>query len=217
ADLTNRPDDVLAELDRIPERSLNDTWIGLERWMRAAALSQLGRPHEAVRLAEEPMKTVGPLYEPLVEATRYGALWMTGAVDDCLAGMPELVERSAAGGVSEYTAVVCATYAQLAAAADRVHDAERCLRRAGALAAVPRSPLVDVGLVQAEAALRVAVGDEDGARDVLEDYRTRATVGAGIGAAPKQRALALWYVLVPDTPPYWDGADPGPHFTAAPP
>lgn len=215
ADLTNRPDDVLAELDRIPERSLNDTWIGLERWMRAAALSQLGRPHEAVRLAEESMKTVGPLYEPLVEATRYGALWMTGAVDDCLAGMPELVERSAAGGVSEYTAVVCATYAQLAAAADRVHDAERYLRRARDLAAVPRSPLVDVGLVQAEAALRVAVGDEDGARDVLEDYRTRATIGAGIGAAPQQRALALWYVLVPDTRPYWDGADLGPYFTDA--
>ena len=54
---------------------------------------------------------------------------------------------------------------------DRVEEAERYLRRARDLAAVPRSPLVDVGLVQAEAALRVAVGDERGARDVLEGYR----------------------------------------------
>src|SRR5690606_10734570 len=92
ADLTNRPAEILAELDRIPERSLNETWTGLQRWMRAAALSHLGRPREAMRLAEESLKTVGPLYEPLVEATWYGALWMTGAVDECLAGMPDLVE-----------------------------------------------------------------------------------------------------------------------------
>src|SRR5690606_20001415 len=35
ADLTNRPAEILAELDRIPERSLNETWTGLQRWMRA--------------------------------------------------------------------------------------------------------------------------------------------------------------------------------------
>ena len=215
ADLANQPQVILAELDRIPERSLNDTWTGLLRWMRAAALSHLGRPVEAMQLAEESLRTVGPLYEPLVEANWYGALWLTGGVDETLAGLPGLVERSAAGGISEYTAVICGTYAMLAAVADHTDEADRYLRRARNLATTPRSPLTDIGIVQAEAALLIAAGDEAGAGAVLDDYRTRAVIGAGIGAAPQQRALALWYVLVPDTRAFWDESDLGPYFTEA--
>lgn len=215
ADLANQPAATLAELDRIPEGSLNETWMGLVEGIRATALSHLGRPREAMQRAEAALKVAEPLYQPLVEATWYGALWMTGAVDEALDGLPPLVERATARGVSEYAAVIAATHAMLAAVAGRADEGDRYLRRARRLAAVPRSPLADVNISQAEAAQHVAGGDEAAAAAVLEHYHARSPVGVGLGASSQQRALSLWYVLVPSTRALWDQADLGPYFCDA--
>lgn len=215
ADLGNQGDATLAELDRIPEGSLNATWMGLVDGIRAAVLSHLGRPREAMQRAEAAFEVAEPLYQPLVQASWYGALWMTGAVDEALEGVPRLIELAAAQGISEYTAVMAATHAMLAAVVDRTDEAERYLHRASNLADVPRSPLPDVNISQAEAALHVARGNEAAAAASLRSYQERFPVGVGLGASAQQRALTLWYVLVPETRAIWDGADLGPYFAEA--
>jgi LuxR family transcriptional regulator, maltose regulon positive regulatory protein len=215
ADLANQQAATLAELDRIPDGSLNETWMGLVDGIRAAALSQLGRPREAMQRAEAALRVAEPLYQPLVEASWYGALWMTGAVDEALDGLPRLIEHAAAQGISEYTAVMAATHAMLAAVAGRIDEADRYLRRARSLADLPRSPLPDVNISQAEAVLHVARGNEKAAAAALTSYQERFPVGVGLGASAQQRALALWYVLVPGTRAHWDGTELGPYFTEA--
>jgi DNA-binding SARP family transcriptional activator len=215
ADLANQPADTLAELDRIPDGSLNQTWIGLVDGIRATTLCHLGRLREGMQRAESALKVAGSLYQPLVEATCYGASWATGQVDDVLDGLAGLVERSAVRGLSEYAALVAAMHAMLAAVAGRPDDAARSLRRARTLAVVPWSPLADVNISQAEAALHVARGDELAAAEVLAGYQSRFALGAGVGASAQQRALTLWYVLVPSTRPQWDQADLGPYYTEA--
>jgi LuxR family transcriptional regulator, maltose regulon positive regulatory protein len=215
ADLANDPATTLAELDRIPEGSLNETWMGLVDGIRAAALSHLGRPDEAMQHARAALAVAEPLYQPLVEASWFGARWMTGGVEEALEGLPPLIERAATQGISEYTAVMAATHAMLAAVADRVDEADRFLQRARSLADLPRAPLPDVNISQAEAALQVARGDEVAAAATLTSYQERYPVGSGIGASAQQRALALWYVLVPTTRQHWDDAELGPYFTDA--
>ncbi len=215
ADLSNQPTATLAELDRIPDGALNQTWTGLVDGIRAATLCHLGRTGEGMQRAEASIKVAGPLYQPLVEATWYGARWASGQVDDVLDGLARLVERSASRGVTEYAGLIAATHATFAAVAGRADDAARSLRRARILAVSPWSPLADVNISQAEAALHVARGDEAAAVDVLAGYRGRFAVGSGLGASAQQRALTLWYVLVPETRPHWDAADLGPYFAEA--
>ncbi len=215
ADLANQPRETLAELDRIPDGSLNQAWMGLVDGIRAATLCHLGRTREGMQRAESSLKVAGPLYQPLVEATWYVARWAAGEVDDVLDGLARLFERSAVRGVSEYAALIAATHAMLAAVAGRTDDAARSLRRARTLAVVPWSPLADVNISQAEATLHVARGDEAAAAQVLAGYQDRFAVGAGLGASAQQRALTIWYVLVPSTRPHWDEADLGPYFAEA--
>lgn len=215
ADLANQQQDTLAELDRIPDGSLNQTWAGLVDGIRATALCHLGRPHEGMERAKSALEVAGTLYQPLVEATWYGACWATGQVDEVLDGLEQLVERSAMRGTSEYAALIAAMHAILAAVAGRPDEAARSLRSARSLAAVPWSPLADVNISQAEAALHVARGDEAAAAEVLAGYQDRFAVGAGLGASAQLRALTLWYVLVPDTRAHWDQADLGPYFVEA--
>ncbi len=215
ADLANQPAACLAELDRIPDGSVNQTWMALVDGIRAATLCHLGRPREGMQRAESSLRVAGPLYQPLVEATWYGACWATGQVDEVLEGLARLVERSAMRGASDYAALISAMHAMLAAVAGRTDEAVRALRHARTLATVPWSPLADVNISQAEATLHVARGDEEAAAAVLADYQERYTVGAGIGASAQQRALSLWYVLVPSTRPLWDAADLGPYFAEA--
>ena len=216
ADLANDGRATLAELDRIPGGALNESWTSLVDWMRAVTLGHLGRAREAMAAAERASKAAGPLYQPLVETTRLATVWMTGGMDEALAGMPALVDRSAAAGMSDYTAVVAATHATLLAVAGRIGEAERALERATAFATSPVMPLVDVNVTHAEATIRAGTGDEAGATELLRRYLERAgPVGTGLGAFAQQRALTLWYVLVPETRPAWDAADLGPYVADA--
>ncbi|MGH9262665.1 MAG: AfsR/SARP family transcriptional regulator, partial [Acidimicrobiales bacterium] len=74
---------------------------------------------------------------------------------------------------------------------------------------------VDTDLAIAEAALAVAEGDDAAASAVLTGYLTRQPLGEGHSAAPQQRSLALFYVLVAATRPAWDRAELGPAFVVA--
>src|SRR5690606_2352252 len=131
------------------------------------------------------------------------------------AALPGLVERTGRSGLRNYTAIVTSQCSLVDALSGRQRSAEAHLARARATAGASRAPLVDTNLSIAAAAVDVARGDDAAAAAALEDQLSRQPLGRGNSAAPQQRSLALFYVLVPDTRPFWDGADLGPAFVVA--
>jgi LuxR family transcriptional regulator, maltose regulon positive regulatory protein len=216
ADLANNSTAALAELDRIAPGSLNHNWQSLVDWLRSTSLNHLGRPAEALDAAEGACAFAGPLHAPLVETARLQALWYLGRVDDVVDEFPELVDRATAVGLRNYAALMAASCCLALAVVGRPQEASRYLERARRIAASREIPLVDVNLTVAQAAVAIESGDEPGAARVLESYLARSPLlGAGHAAAPQQRALALWYVLVPTSREVWEAASLGPCFVTA--
>ena len=212
ADIANDSPAALAELDRIPVGAFNQTWQSLVDWVRSLSLNHLGRPAEALEAAERAGPGAGPLHAPLIEAARLQALWFLGSTDDLLEGLPRLVERTAGLDLRNYTALLALTSCTAFAHVGRVDQAAAYRERALGAVAPGEVPLVDANLTIASAALAVARGDEDTARDLLRDS---PVLGAGHAAAPQQRSLALWYVLVSESRPVWDATLLGPTFAQA--
>ncbi len=216
ADVMADADAVLAELDRIPPGALSPTSQSLVDWLRSTSWSHLGRPTEALEAATRACAQASPLYAPVVESARMQALWFLGGIDQVVDALPSLVERTAATGLRDFTALMAAISCIGFAVAGRPGDAARYLELARRSAATPDAPLVDVNLVIAEAALAVAAGDEPRAVRVLDAYVERSpTLGAGLAAFPQRRTLPLWYVLVPESRPMWDSSTLGPCYTTA--
>lgn len=216
ADLANNSTTALAELDRIAPGSLNQNWQSLVDWLRSTSMNNLGRPAEALDAAEGACAHAGPLHAPLVETARLQALWFLGHVDAVADELPPLVDRAAAVGLRNYAALMAASCSTALAAVGRTKQASRYLERARRVAASREIPLVDVSLAIAQAALAVESRDGPGAARVLESYLGRSPLlGVGLAAAPQQRSLALWYVLVPATREFWDTVSLGPCFVTA--
>jgi LuxR family maltose regulon positive regulatory protein len=216
ADLANDCAAALAELDRIPPGSFSPTWQSTVDWVRSTSLNHLGRPAEALVAAEQARANAGRLlHAPLVATARLQAMWFLGRTGEVVDEFPPVVERTAATGLRNYEALVAATCCVVLSYAGRPEDAAPYLEQARA-AASPDIPLVGVNLAIAEAALAVAQGDEARAAGVLLGYLAHSPLlGTGHTAAPQQRTLALWYVLVPDSRPTWDSAPLGPSFVEA--
>jgi LuxR family maltose regulon positive regulatory protein len=214
-DVQNDSRQVLAELDRIPPGSLNDVWQGVVSWLRSISLMHLGDAEASLSTAHHALAHAGPLHEPLAEGARIQALWFQGRVDDVLRALPALVERVRRAGYRNYTALAAAQCSLVHAMQGQPERAAEHLAQARTAGAAPDAPLVDTDLAIAEAALAVATGDEDTAGDVLTTYLSRQPLGEGHSAAPQQRSLALFYVLVPATRPTWDRAELGPAFAVA--
>jgi transcriptional activator len=205
ADMASDAAAVLDQLDRIPPGSLNDAWWGLVEWLRSTSLNHLGRSGEAVEAAESACALAAPAFAPVVESARLQARWFLGEVDEVLQRFPSLVERTAASGLRNYTALLAANCCTLLAAAGRPAEGERYAGRARG-AASRDLPIVDVNLAIAEAVVLVARGDEAAAGQALHAHLERfPAVGTGLAAYAQRRSLALWYVLVPGSRRMWDG------------
>jgi LuxR family maltose regulon positive regulatory protein len=216
ADLLGDCRTELAELDRIPPGSLNRTMQGLADWLRSTAWHHLGRGAEALEAANRALAAASPLHAPVVASARLQALWFLGRIDEVLDELPAVVERTAATGLRDYAALMAAACCTAYAVVGRTADAGAYLERARAAATSPDLPLVDVNLVIAEATLAVASGEEAHAAHLLHRYLDRVpSLGTGLASFPQQRALTLWYVLVPSTRSWWDAADLGPTYAAA--
>jgi LuxR family maltose regulon positive regulatory protein len=206
---------VLAELDRIPAGSLDDTWQSVADWLRATSLSHLGRPAEALNVVNTAAGYASPLYAALVESAGLQARWLLGNIDDVLDELPSFTTRTAATGLTDFHAVMATTSSMVSAMVGRVDDAERYLDEARRTVK-PQFPLIDVGLVIAEATLAVVSGDERRASRLLDEYIERsAPLGMGLPAFLQRCSLPLWYVLVPDSRRVWDDASLGPTFERA--
>jgi LuxR family maltose regulon positive regulatory protein len=190
-DIDNDSRSMLAELDRILPGSLNDAWSGIVSWARAIGLLELGHTPEALTAAERALDHAELLHAPLAQTTRLQALWFQGRATEVLEAFPAVLQLVDRSGYRNHTALVAAQCSVVHALRGQTDQAAGYLAQARVAAAlVADAPLVDTNVSTAEAAVALVRGDEE--------------------AAPQQRHLALFYVLVPATRPVWDGSDLGP-------
>jgi DNA-binding SARP family transcriptional activator/transcriptional regulator with XRE-family HTH domain len=215
-DIDNDSRRMLAELDRIRPGSLNEAWWGIVSWARAIGLLELGHTPEALEAADDALAHAGFLHAPLAQSTRLQTLWFQGKTGEVLDALPGLLVQVKRSGYRNHTSLVASQCAVTHALMGRGNLAAGYLAQAQVEATVAaEAPLVDANLSIAAAALAVAEGDEAGAAEVLAAHAARRPVRKGLAAAPHQRHLALFYVLVPATRPVWDHADLGPVWAHA--
>jgi DNA-binding SARP family transcriptional activator len=184
-------------------------------WLRSTTFMHLGDARASLEAAEHALAHAGPLHAPLAEGARLQALWFQGRGDVVVAELPALVERMRQAGYRNYTSLAAAQCCLVHALFGQAERAAEHLAQARAAVASPDAPLVDTDLAIAQAALAVAGGDDAAASAVLTAYLARQPLGEGHSAAPQQRSLALFYVLVAATRAAWDRAEPGPAFVVA--
>jgi DNA-binding SARP family transcriptional activator/ATP/maltotriose-dependent transcriptional regulator MalT len=196
---------VLAHLESIEPGVLDDDWQAVAWWLQASVLAGAGDAATSLALLDKIGRSSDPAFGLTVEGSRLGARWWQGQVDEVAAALPPLVERIRAAGVAHNVQVALSQAAFVAAWVGDVEDAERFLTEAKRRADhedIDPSPR----LALAEAAWLLAMGDEPGARSVVE----RAVKAAPAGRDAERRAwrhgLVLSYVLVPTTRPAWDAA-----------
>jgi len=210
-DVANDSHAMIAELDKIVPGSLNDAWWGIVRWTRAIGMLELGHTSEALEAAEEALTHAELLHAPLAQITRMQALWYQGRLAEVEAALPQALREIRGSGYRNHTALVAAQCAVVHALLDEPDRGREHLAQAQAAAVgIADAPLVDTALSVAEATLACAAGDEAGAAATLSAYAARRPIRQGLTAAPQQRHLALFYVLVPETRPIWDAAELGP-------
>ena len=210
-DIGNDSRSMLAELDKILPGSVNDTWWGIVCWARAIALLELGHTDEALEAADKALAHGHFLHAPLAQTTRLQALWYHGRHAEVLDALPDAVRQIEQSGYRNHTALAAALATVVYAFTGDEQGAAAALATAKASATlVADVPLVDANLSIAEAAAAAAAGDDETARRALAAHAARRQVGEGMAAAPQQRHLALFYVLVPETRAVWDRADLGP-------
>ena len=210
-DIENDSRSMLAELDKILPGAVNDSWWGIVCWARAIALLELGHTDAAVQAADKALAHGHFLHAPLAQTTRLQALWYQGRTDEVLEELPDAVRRIEQSGYRNHTTLATALAAVVSAFTGDEQGAADSLATAQASATrVADVPLVDANLSIAEAAVAAAAGDDETARATLAAHAARRQVGEGMAAAPQQRHLALFYVLVPETRAIWDAADLGP-------
>lgn len=216
ADVANDSATTLAELDRIPAGTLNAGWQSLADWLRSITLTHLGRPVEALHAADSACALADPVHQPVLATSRLQAMWFLERTDEVLRSFPALVERTERSGLRNYTATMSATYATMLGVHGRADEATAYLERTRRATPATASPLVVVNVAIAEAVLRVARGDEPAAAAVLRAHLAEwPGIGAGLAAAAQRRSLVLWYVLLPQSRPWWDGEELPPLFRAA--
>jgi DNA-binding SARP family transcriptional activator len=216
ADVGNDSATVLAELDRIPPRSLHPSLQSMADWLRTASLNHLGLPVDALDAAETAQARATPLLAPLIEGVRLQARWFLGDVDAVVREMPGLLQRTIATGLRHNTTLIAVGCSLICASSGLLNDASRALEVARRAAGSTELPIVAVNLVIAEAMLAVARGDESGAAAQLRDHiENGPPFGAGLAAFPQRRSLVVWYVLAPATRDHWRSTILGPCFVIA--
>ena len=209
-DIGNDSRMMLVELDKILPGAVNDSWWGIVCWARAIALLELGHTGEALEAADRALAHGRFLHAPLAQTTRLQALWYQGRQAEVLDALPDAVLHIEQSGYRNHTALATALATVVHAFTGDQQGATDALAKAQAASIqVAEMPLIDANLSIAEAAVAAADGDDETARAKLAAHAARRQVGDGMAAAPQQRHLALFYVLVPETRAIWERADLG--------
>jgi LuxR family maltose regulon positive regulatory protein len=203
ADLEGDDDEVLASLDAIEPGVLDEAWQSIAGWLRATILLGRGDATDALALLATIPEPTDPAFALTVEGTRVWGRHALGQVDEVTAGLPPLLDRIRAAGVTQNLAVgltqgayALAAGGEVATARELLAESERVARDSGRGGTGRRA--------LAEAAILLADGDEAEAATVLEKAVAADGSCAGGDRRTWRNGLAMTYVLVPTTREFWD-------------
>ncbi len=194
AEVVGDDDAVLSELDAIAPGTLSTEWMAVVEYLRSQVLLDLGRVAEAVEAADRSVSHGGPGYL----GGRYAAALMRWYQGDPTAAL-ELPMADANPGATPvdrlYTGLYTAMVDAFAGRTDRAaHNLE--VARAELTGATNRTTGTE--FVLAEAAVRVADGDEGTAAELLRDRLAGAPLEDPQIRHAITRFVALAYVLLPE-------------------
>jgi DNA-binding SARP family transcriptional activator len=214
-DIQNDSRQALRELDRVDPAAISGLWQGLVGSFRASGLLHLGDAEGARVVAEAALAQALPTSAPTIESARLRALWFMGHLDEVASAAPRIVDRVEATRYSTQVPFAAAEACFALALAGDVESARGYLDRATAPGAKRDVPMVDTAVAVAEAIVAVLTGGADGEQEaagILAEYLDRHALGDGLSSGGQQRALTLFYVLLPETRPTWEASEMGPAF-----
>jgi DNA-binding SARP family transcriptional activator len=212
-DLAGDDAGILDALDRAPPAALDRSWNAWLAWLRAAALDGLGDPAASLHALSSVADVADRALKLTLANAERAERWALGQVDEVLVGLEALVDGVEATGVAHNLVGGAADASRAMSHVGRVDDAVTFLRRAeDACAGLTGTPLVRLAL--AAASLRVAEGDERTATAILRDALAGSPIETGSSRRAWREALALTYVLVPETRPRWEAASLRGHWVA---
>jgi DNA-binding SARP family transcriptional activator len=202
ADLGGDDATVLAELDSIAPGALDQGWEAVLRWLAGNTLLGMGE----IEGAAAKLAAVGPVDDPNLALTvvglDVGIRWARGEVDAVVAEIGDFVDRVRASGLTHNLGIAVQAAARLHAYLghlDRARDYE------AQLASFPDTD--SAAQATSTAATRLGEGDEEEAAAALRAGLAVSPIGLGAQRRTWRHAVALTYVLVPETRPDWDATD----------
>lgn len=203
---------VLEVLDRLRPDQLDAYWRAPLAWVRAQALLALGHPeaaleHSALAVATAPIALRGE-----VAMLHVNVLAHSGRVDAALEQIPATIALLDQYGTTEARAMAHGQAVQRYAMNGDLDRARRHLDLARDLAGPDPAAPLRANLAAAESMLALTQLDEDRAREIITAAIADHPLGVGRQQYHERRRLALSYVLLPDTRPFWDDEPLGPAF-----
>ena len=193
-----------------PDADVAPTMVYGVEWLWAWTWLITGEPDRAEPHARETVHSAPGTFRAPALNVLLRSLWHTGRIAEALELLPRFTEATIATGrdlASVFERSQCAlllAFTGRTAQAREHRDAARL-----ALPGASHAPMAEIAFVLGDAAVRIAEGDEDGARAVLTaELAARPLSG---GRTRWHRMFpALSYVLVPETRADWDAAQLGP-------
>jgi ATP/maltotriose-dependent transcriptional regulator MalT/DNA-binding SARP family transcriptional activator len=206
ADMVGDDGAVLAELDSIEPSALDASWRVHVDFMRAVVHQESGDIDLALDLVERSLPGTSPMNRYVLDAVRLVSRWKQGRIDEVVAEVPSVIAAARQTGVRYNLYLGLAMASTLYAHAGDPTSARACFEESLAYAPPLTNGHLTVQLALAVAAIELAEGDEAAAAAALED----AVATHGLHQPGDRRAwinaIALSYVLVPETRKHWDDA-----------
>ena len=131
-----------------------------------------------------------------------GIRWSLGEVDDVVAGIGDYVDQVRASGLTHNLGIAVQAAARLHAYLGHL---DRAREYEAQLASIPDAD--SAAQATSIAAIRLGEGDEEAAAAALRAGLAVSPIGLGAQRRTWRQALALTYVLVPETRSAWDATD----------
>ena len=215
ADLAGDDAGVVAELNGVVPGTLDAGWEAVADWMSANVIAGTGDAESALTALEAIPPAADPNFAITLAGLGLQVRWLMGEVDEVAREAPAFVNHVRASGLLHNLGVVLPTVSRMLShvgdldAARALHDEALGLHASQARQRERdgdrrRPPVHPPGLALASASLDVADGDEKRAAATLRATAEHYPIGQGPDRRTWRSALALGYVLLPETRSAWD-------------
>jgi LuxR family transcriptional regulator, maltose regulon positive regulatory protein len=215
ADVVGDAKGVLAALDAGGDDTLAGYWSVPATWLRASALLALGFPTAAHRHVEVAVAEAGPSLQGVFSMLEVNSLVLSGRTDAARAAADRMIARLAQAGNAHTLALGHTVAAIQRAIEGRLDDAAHHLACAREHSGPDPHPLLTSHVVDTEAAIALAAGDEDRAAELLAGQVAERGIHDGREIYGNLRRLPALYVLVPATRAEFHATELGPCYRNA--